>query len=179
MRIGRWIAGPLVAGLAITGLGAVAMPAQAAVTVLACSDLNDTQTTNGGYDPGIGAFRAGDVLRITATPPSPTTLRLKIGGAEVASASAPGTITYTFAADRTASVYAAVDTKPTPTATSFVVTCTPAASQAAPAIPDWIQAYGIFRQFEPCLDGWTNSWHEWAVPITGGWVCTRTIPSLG
>lgn len=49
----------------------------------------------------------------------------------------------------------------------------------APPIPSWVQAYGIFHRDDACLTGWTNSWQKWAEPITGGWVCGRTIPSLG
>lgn len=64
---------------------------------------------------------------------------------------------------------------------TLTITCggpsTPSAS--APAIPAWVQAYGIFRQDDACETGWTNSWQEWAVPVTGGWVCTRSVPSLG
>jgi len=52
-------------------------------------------------------------------------------------------------------------------------------SSDSPPIPDWVQAYGIFHHDDPCQTAWTNSWQEWAEPITGGWVCTRTIPSLG
>ena len=42
-----------------------------------------------------------------------------------------------------------------------------------------VQAYGIFHHDDACLTDWTNSWQKWAEPITGGWVCTRAIPSLG
>jgi hypothetical protein len=53
---------------------------------------------------------------------------------------------------------------------------TPAASTPIPA---WVQAYGIFHHDDACQTGWGNSWQKWAEPVTGGWVCTRTIPSLG
>ena len=49
----------------------------------------------------------------------------------------------------------------------------------APPIPSWVQAYGRAGQDAACEDGWAPSWQSWAEPVTGGWVCTRSIPSLG
>lgn len=49
---------------------------------------------------------------------------------------------------------------------------------ASPAIPAWVQAYGRDKD-ATCEDGWDPSWQEWAQEVTGGWVCTRSIPSLG
>ncbi len=46
-------------------------------------------------------------------------------------------------------------------------------------IPDWVQAYGRFGKDAACRDGWNPSWQPWAELITGGWVCTRSLPSLG
>lgn len=57
-------------------------------------------------------------------------------------------------------------------------TSTPTTTPVA-AIPDWVQAIGRSGQEVSCPSGWTPSWQEWAVPVTGGWVCGRTIPSLG
>jgi hypothetical protein len=48
-----------------------------------------------------------------------------------------------------------------------------------PPIPAWVQAYGRDSRDATCLDGWDASWQSWAEPVTGGWVCTRSIPSLG
>jgi hypothetical protein len=50
---------------------------------------------------------------------------------------------------------------------------------AAKPIPDWVQSYGRFGKDATCLQGWNPTWEKWAEPITGGWTCTRTIPSLG
>lgn len=56
----------------------------------------------------------------------------------------------------------------------------PVASLAdAPPIPAWVQAYARASADATCLDGWDASWQSWAEPVTGGWVCTRNIPSLG
>jgi hypothetical protein len=56
-----------------------------------------------------------------------------------------------------------------------------AASQVAdsPPIPAWVQAYGRASADAKCEDGWDPSWQSWAEPVIGGWVCTRSIPSLG
>lgn len=48
-----------------------------------------------------------------------------------------------------------------------------------PPIPEWVQAYGRASADATCEDGWGPSWQEWAQQVTGGWVCTRSIPSLG
>ena len=47
------------------------------------------------------------------------------------------------------------------------------------SIPSWVQAYGRASANATCIDGWASSWQKWAEPVTGGWVCTRSIPSLG
>jgi hypothetical protein len=46
-------------------------------------------------------------------------------------------------------------------------------------ILDQLLAFGRLDTNVPCPTGWGESWHPWAVPVTGGPVCTRTIPSLG
>jgi hypothetical protein len=46
-------------------------------------------------------------------------------------------------------------------------------------IPPWVQGYGRGMATDACLDGWTASWELWPHGGTGGWVCTREIPSLG
>jgi hypothetical protein len=50
---------------------------------------------------------------------------------------------------------------------------------ATAPIPSWVQAYGRPGKDATCLPGWGPSWQQWAVASTGGWVCTRSIPSLG
>ena len=46
-------------------------------------------------------------------------------------------------------------------------------------IPPWVQGYGRAAAVDPCLEGWTGSWEQWPHNGNGGWVCTRSIPSLG
>lgn len=46
-------------------------------------------------------------------------------------------------------------------------------------VPDWLQAYGRIGPNASCEVGWSPSWQEWAQAVTGGWVCTRSLPSYG
>ncbi len=46
-------------------------------------------------------------------------------------------------------------------------------------IPAWVQSYGRGSTEEICKSGWNPSWELWPHDGTGGWVCTREIPSLG
>jgi hypothetical protein len=180
MRIGRWLAALLGTTIACAGLTPPAMAASSSAPPTCSSDRNNfSDSTGTGKLFGVlTEFRAGDVLRITATPTSGGTLSLQVPETdEKASATAPAgvptTVSYTFPTDQTTKFYTQVNSF---AQTAWTITCT----RPAPApIPDWLQAYGIFRQLDPCREGWSNSWHEWALPITGGWVCTRTIPSLG
>jgi hypothetical protein len=48
-----------------------------------------------------------------------------------------------------------------------------------PAIPLWLQAHGRWGASAECESGWAPSWQSWAEPITGGWVCARSIPAYG
>lgn len=50
---------------------------------------------------------------------------------------------------------------------------------SAPSVPEWVQAVGRLDADAPCPDGWLPSWQGWAMPVTGGWVCTRTLPAYG
>jgi hypothetical protein len=56
---------------------------------------------------------------------------------------------------------------------------TPATAADAPPIPAWVQSNRRASADATCIDGWNPSWESWAEPVTGGWVCTRSIPSLG
>ena len=47
-----------------------------------------------------------------------------------------------------------------------------AAATSPASAGSWLQQYG---KVGDCLDGWGSSWAEWAVPVTGGAVCTREV----
>ena len=55
----------------------------------------------------------------------------------------------------------------------------PAVATAPLSPPPWVQAFGRSNSDAGCQVGWGPSWQMWAVHVTGGWVCTRTIASLG
>lgn len=46
-------------------------------------------------------------------------------------------------------------------------------------IPAWVQAYGRASATDTCIAGWDPSWAQWPNNGTGGFVCQRSIPSLG
>ena len=62
---------------------------------------------------------------------------------------------------------------------AITVVQAPEAIPAPEGIPAWQQSVGRPNSTSTCNDGWQPSWQEWAQPVTGGWVCTRSIPSLG
>lgn len=55
----------------------------------------------------------------------------------------------------------------------------PAPPVPQPPIPAWVQGYGRASSSEECEAGWSPSWEQWMNAGVGGWVCTRSIPSLG
>jgi hypothetical protein len=121
------------------------------------------------------ALNVGDTFSVTVTPDSGTSsatlYRRKV---PVASGMMPGILSYTFAKSESVSMAVALATG----TGTFDYACTPAGVPTPDPLP-WVQAYGIFHQDDTCAVGWNPSWQEWAMAITGGWVCTRTIPSLG
>jgi hypothetical protein len=46
-------------------------------------------------------------------------------------------------------------------------------------IPPWVQGYGRGSAADACRDGWSPSWEMWMNGGAGGYVCARSIPSLG
>lgn len=187
----------MVAGLGIAG----ATPASSAIAYT-CASINGltavvTNEPAGSADYSAGVdFAAGDTLTatwsdITGTPRGsslyvPTFRQV----ATVFESSSTYTLSYTVtAADVETDFWAPefrTDISGSVGSATITITCgnpsSPSSSAppiVAPPIPAWVQAYGIFRQDDACEAGWTNSWQKWAEPITGGWVCTRAIPSLG
>lgn len=61
----------------------------------------------------------------------------------------------------------------------YVTVVASATPTAASPIPAWVQGYGRNSSTESCLAGWAPSWEQWMHAGAGGWVCTRSIPSLG
>jgi hypothetical protein len=59
-----------------------------------------------------------------------------------------------------------------------VVPCAVTDAGESSPIPACVQSYGRDKD-ATCENGWDASWQEWAKPVTGGRVCTRSIPSRG
>jgi hypothetical protein len=141
-----------------------------------------------GADPG---FATGEVLTFTFTEPvgTITSIDLRMLDPELVEAldpdpyvtvastsTVPGTITYVIPAERAAPELVAFRIVVNgPGAVTVTGTCGP----ASPVVPAWLQAYGRGGEAAACATGWSPSWQQWAVPVTGGWVCTRSVPSLG
>ena len=136
----------------------LAPPALGAERSRACQQVQDFGATNVGPTSDfsfLGDFHEGETLTIIVGnvvlgTPTGVSLQMPAGTTVGSTATIPGgVITYVI-----------------PDATP------------APA-PAWVQSYGRFGADAPCLEGWGPSWQAWAEPITGGWVCTRSIPSFG
>lgn len=177
------------AGIAIMGLAGVfgvAGAAPASAVSSGCSILDGRTFVGTGDVTGLGfLFEAGEVLTATWTnlsvPGTTVSLQVPIGiGDEVDSRTGAGSVSYTFPANTTTTFLTVLTSGTGDVAfTCGVPAPSPVVEDQAPApIPSWVQAYGRDKE-ATCLDGWDASWQSWAEPVTGGWVCTRSIPSLG
>jgi hypothetical protein len=135
--------------------------------------LTVTSATIGGLTPP-GAFAIGVF--------TPSYSSGNCVGSRVVTDSLPS-LSFTASAGTTyiVVVWGADDDQATNTTGTFSVNIAVPGATAAdlPPIPAWVQAYGRFGKDAPCLDGWSPSWQRWAEPVTGGWVCVRSIPSYG
>lgn len=176
---------------AAMGVGAISgVPASAAT--VECSTINSFNSSSPVSGTG-GTFRAqpGDVVSVTVSNPTGvTSAGLVVGGGigTVATATSfPATLSYTYSAASQVGLLASV-LGTTPTA-SFTWSCT-----RASVIPGWVQAYGRSGPDDDCPSAynppWAGgpsadvipygpSWQQWMNEGRGGWVCTRTVPSLG
>jgi hypothetical protein len=126
---------------------------------------------------------AGDTVTVTFSNPvgEVDSSALRVGDfTRVAFGTVPDVLTYTFLFTGEVNVYGEVAGGGTALIT---FACAPASQAVSPgavsSIPAWVQAYGRASADAKCQDGWDASWQAWAEPVTGGWVCTRSIPSLG
>lgn len=199
MRTARFaMSGAAVGALLAAGL--IAAPAASAAELSsACTNLNSTLIEaplgEGDFTYGDDAgFATGDVLTLTftLTAGSVTSIELRMLDPQlveilapdpfvtVASTSTvPGAIAYVIPADRAAPELVSLRIRVNgPGVVAATSDCRSAPEPAAP-VPAWQQAYGRASQDADCADGWNPSWQEWALPVTGGWVCTRTVPAIG
>lgn len=181
MRVQRWVVAAVTAAL-VAGVGMVAaVPASAASS--RCTLVNGaTASGNSATSDLGGTYEAGDYLTVTwsslSAPSAAVTLNVPTGGPVVDSRTGAGSVSYTFPTTASYTWTSALDSG----LGTFVVSCgdvpAPVIADEA-AIPAWVQAYGRASADDKCIHGWAASWQSWAEPVTGGWVCTRSIPSLG
>jgi hypothetical protein len=182
----RRIAAGTAAALAIAELG-IAGATPASATLNTCATINSVQEV---VNPSpMGASFSATVDFVTGDPLSVTWSNI-VGSASDSVLQVPTsravdigtpteTLSYTIPSE-----YAGIQEFTATLDGEFIsatltITCGVTSTTASSGIPPWVQAYGIFHQRDACETGWGNSWQKWAEPITGGWVCTRTIPSLG
>jgi len=195
MKGSRIVAAGASALLAV-GVGvAGAAPAEAVDATGDCSSL--PVTTVGTADSLRFSAAAGDVLTATPTVAGPARdVVMNVGPTvnpadqtQVAQAVTPTPMTYSFPEAGTAVVVVKFTSQPTETLT-VTWTC----SRPAAPIPAWVQAYGRASADDDCPAGYnpewaggpsadvvaySKSWQRWMNDGTGGWVCTRSVPSLG
>ncbi len=173
------------ASVAAFGLGiAGAAPAQAADTLVGCDGTNlvsndATITYPGDCDPN-KITTGDDNAEYMHTVEASCYIVFTDGGADrVYGDAACGWALY-FVQDACEYVQYVFGTEYSGLTPSASNSCSGGSSgaRAASVIPPWVQAYGRSAG-EGCIEGWAPSWEQWAVNVTGGWVCTRTVPSLG
>jgi hypothetical protein len=186
MRVHRALAASA-SGLLLTagGLGLSASPAAAATLSNNCADFhllsgNISSSFSWGLYTG-ETFTEGETLSITITSRSgaPTLFQLQLpSGTTVASTAGPWPTTLTYVIPNT-STFGRGRMVTTGGLVNVVTSCdAPVPVSEAATIPQWVQAVGR-HQDEACEVGWDASWQPWAGSVTGGWVCTRSIPALG
>ena len=145
------------------------------------------------------SVQAGDLVTATWTSleNANATLSLEVPENTVVATStaqsATGSVSYLFLTDATdVKIRSTASTDPTQDG-DVQWSCSYVGLPAAP-IPNWVQAYGRSSEDEDCpagynpawaggpgadLVGYAKSWQQWMNDGQGGWVCTRSIPSLG
>jgi hypothetical protein len=160
---------------------AVAPSATAGVPLSGCQALSQWAPTT-WYWIGAGPYEdyaAGERVTVSAGDPSRgslTTITLIVNNVVVDTTSYGGSLTYTFPTAKNASVGWRSDGGGDAT---WTVTCGSVSVVSASPIPAWVQGYGRKSAADICDDGWKPSWEMWPNRGTGGWDCSREIPSLG
>lgn len=186
MHAARWAsigaAGVMLAGQALVG----AAPVSAVDLSEGCQALNASRPNQWAQFVGY-VFNAGEVIAVSFANPSDgaTTGYLKVNLITRDLTSIPGTASFTFRNTDSYSVGMELDIGTSDWNWSCGVVQSPSPGSAAAStadgqpIPSWTQARGRDGMNATCEIGWGPSWQEWAEPVTGGWVCTRSIPMYG
>lgn len=178
----------LVAGIGVVG----APPASAAERSPACAYLNgnfigDVFTAQFTFESGplayLGLPRAGETVSIISALNGPgvsSGASLNVIGTGHVTGPVGSRLSLTLAAPgpQLAGLAQTDVGGDNPQRMDFWFFCDPAGDPATP-IPMWVQAFGRNGRDATCPVGWDPSWQEWAERVSGGWVCTRSIPSIG
>jgi hypothetical protein len=141
------------------------------LTIVSTSEVNCEDVTSSV--PGVITWSANDTCGRSSNPDPDAFCALS------SFPSGPGTnVVITLLQAGTTTWRARANTTDVGLTVNFTVTGTSAPADAPP-IPAWVQAYGRDGKDATCEAGWDPSWQSWAEPVTGGWVCTRSVPSLG
>jgi hypothetical protein len=171
-------------GVSLTGAPTASADALSAGCASAALTSGGLYATTGAGD----GFFAGETIMVSADEPTsvstPTGFEVYMINGPALPQTAPlsASISYTFLVD---DPDAFVDWRTLGGGNAtWTISCgytglPPAVLADVSAIPQWVQAYGRSSQDAACHDGWNPSWQSWAEPVTGGWACTRGIPSLG
>lgn len=181
MRIRRLAASVTAVLIATGGMSAVTAPSASAADLSdSCAFFNYSNYFGANWVYSDGSFYAGEQISILVTSmDSGTDTALQISGQTVATGIVGEALTFTFPADylgpgTLVGVHNDANWHGT-LSCSYV-----GIPLAAPApIPMWVQGYARQAATDVCLDGWVASWEMWPHGGTGGWVCTRSIPSIG
>lgn len=185
MHVRRLVAS-VAATAVVAGLSIVATaPAASAATQDLSVDCTESVSLG---SPQVVSIARGDTLSVTSwTTPCdfaatniedyPTTFSSFTGGQ--AGVAAPEPLTWTVRPTADFGLTSAIICFGVGTCTYYVAFDIVGPSASSDPIPAWVQSYGRFGADATCEDGWSASWQAWAQEVTGGWVCTRSIPSLG
>ena len=176
MRVRRILASVATTVL-VAGIGvAAAVPASAADL----GGFTANCTSGGRVDQTISGV-IGDTFTVTTAKGSSVCFAAENPGGFVSSSLSSGTSGDTTTVTLVASGSTVFRWEANGNGIYFAVTAAVAEvpAVASAPIPAWVKAYGRFGKDAACDTGWNPSWQKWAEPVTGGWVCTRTIPSLG
>ena len=121
-------------------------------------------------------FDAGERLTVSFGDPrgGAETGSIVVGGTTVTTPTIPGAVSYTFPTSDVTDFRLVVGPSGVASAT---FTCTEPESVAP--VPAWVQEYARPSADAACADAWTPSWSRWPNAGSGGFVCVRSVPSVG
>lgn len=125
-------------------------------------------SANTAYAGYVFSASGGGVSFAVASGSLPPGLTLASNGTLSGTPTTAGTYTFTVSATNSQGAV-------TSSSITIVVSSSGGGASGTEVTPaPWLQSYGR-PAGAPCRYGWHGSWAEWAVSVTGGWVCNRTV----